>query len=38
MNPELNIKEKNLLKTSKKNNNVSNLYMKQYLNIRKNII
>ena len=38
MNPELNIKEKDLLKTSKKNNNVTNLCMKQYLNIKKNIL
>lgn len=38
MNPESNLKEKDLLKTGKKNNNVTNLYMKQYLNIKKNIM
>ena len=38
MNPESNLKEKDLLKTGKKNNNVTNLCMKQYLNIKKNIM
>ena len=38
MNPELNLKEKDLLKTGKKDNNATNLCMKQYLNIKKNIL
>ena len=38
MNPELNLKEKDLLKTGKKGNNATNLCMKQYLNIKKNIL
>ena len=38
MNPELILKEKDLLKTGKKDNNATNLCMKQYLNIKKNIL
>ena len=38
MNPELNLIEKDLLKTGKKDNNATNLCMKQYLNIKKNIL
>ena len=38
LDKEFNQNEKDIMKTATKNNNATKLYLKQYLNVKKNVL